>query len=106
MPSWTVTSRPRDAQVRAAQVHGSLVTWAASSTPGSLPSDLVATTAAASQELGLHRSLDSLPELLLLRTYCARYAKPGGFEIPALIPQVYLHYDPYTRRSGKQSGAL
>ncbi|MGP3974457.1 hypothetical protein ACTWQF_10720 [Streptomyces sp. 8N114] len=54
----------------------------------------------------LYRSLDSPPEQLLMRTYCARYAKEGGFDLPALIPQVYLHYDPYTRRSGKQSGAL
>ncbi|MGW7073081.1 hypothetical protein ACWGII_40250 [Streptomyces sp. NPDC054855] len=54
----------------------------------------------------LYGSLDSLPEQLVLHTYCARYAEPEGFELPALIPQVYLHYDPYTRRSGKQSGAL
>jgi hypothetical protein len=39
-------------------------------------------------------------------THCARYAEDGGFDLPALIPQVYLHYDPYSRRSGKQSGAL
>lgn len=51
-------------------------------------------------------SLDSPPEQLLMRTYCARYAEEGGFDLPALIPQVYLHYDPYTRKSGKQSGAL
>ncbi|SEG75884.1 hypothetical protein SAMN04489712_11194 [Thermomonospora echinospora] len=38
------------------------------------------------------------PEQVLFRTYCERYARPGGFELPALIPQVYLHYDPYTRR--------
>ncbi|MEU3639888.1 hypothetical protein AB0H23_27190 [Streptomyces albogriseolus] len=54
----------------------------------------------------LYRSLDSKPEQLLMITYCARYAENGGFDLPALIPQVYLHYDPYTRRSGKQSGAL
>ncbi|BFO18364.1 hypothetical protein SHKM778_47520 [Streptomyces sp. KM77-8] len=54
----------------------------------------------------LYRSLDSPPEQLLMITYCARYAEEGGFDLPALIPQVYLHYDPYTRRSGKQSGAL
>jgi very-short-patch-repair endonuclease len=41
-----------------------------------------------------------------MRTYCARYAEEGGYDLPALIPQVYLHYDPYTRRSGKQSGKL
>uniref|UniRef100_UPI002F91BB4F hypothetical protein n=1 Tax=Streptomyces virginiae TaxID=1961 RepID=UPI002F91BB4F len=54
----------------------------------------------------LYRSLDSLPEQLVLRTYCAAYAETDGFELPALIPQVYLHYDPYARKSGKQSGAL
>ncbi|MCG8969045.1 hypothetical protein JRC61_25975 [Streptomyces sp. CL12-4] len=54
----------------------------------------------------LYRSLDSVPEQLLMITYCARYAEEGGFDLPALIPQVYLHYDPYTRKSGKQSGAL
>ncbi|MGJ3557997.1 hypothetical protein ACR6C2_00075 [Streptomyces sp. INA 01156] len=54
----------------------------------------------------LYRSLDSVPEQLLMITYCARYAEDGGFDLPALIPQVYLHYDPYTRKSGKQSGAL
>ena len=31
--------------------------------------------------------------------YCARYGT-HGFDIPALIPQVYLHYDPYTRWAG------
>ncbi|MET8514383.1 hypothetical protein [Streptomyces sp. NPDC005077] len=54
----------------------------------------------------LYRSLDSRPEQLLMITYCARYAEEGGFDLPALIPQVYLHYDPYTRKSGKQSGSL
>ncbi|MET7903861.1 hypothetical protein ABZS86_21410 [Streptomyces sp. NPDC005355] len=54
----------------------------------------------------LYRSLDSPPEQLVMRTYCAPYAEEGGFDLPALIPQVYLHYDPYTRRSGKQSRAL
>lgn len=54
----------------------------------------------------LYRSLDSPPEQLLMITYCARYAEDGGFDLPALIPQVYLHYDPYSRKSGKQSGAL
>ncbi|MFJ3106521.1 hypothetical protein [Streptomyces sp. NPDC086835] len=63
-------------------------------------------TAASTLYRRLYRSLDSVPEQLVMRTYCARYAEKGGFELPALIPQVYLHYDPYTRQSGKQSGAL
>lgn len=54
----------------------------------------------------LHRSLDSLPEHTVPGTCCARYAEAGGFDLPTLIPQVCLHYDPYTRKSGGHSGAL
>ncbi|MFF7888702.1 hypothetical protein ACH40F_47945 [Streptomyces sp. NPDC020794] len=64
------------------------------------------TAAAGSLYRRLYRSLDSPPEQLVMITYCARYAQPDGLDLPALIPQVYLHYDPYTRKSGKQSGAL
>ena len=35
-------------------------------------------------------------ERRILRTYADRYIRLGA-GIPALIPQVYLHYDPYTR---------
>ena len=45
----------------------------------------------------LSSSLASPPEHLLFKTYCALYGT-RGFNIPALIPQVYLHYDPYIRR--------
>jgi hypothetical protein len=45
----------------------------------------------------LIRSLASPPEELLFRTYCERYAD-GESDVPALIPQVYLHYNPYTAR--------
>lgn len=38
-------------------------------------------------------------ERLIFRRYCARY-RTGGFDIPALLPQVYLHYDPYTQHDG------
>jgi hypothetical protein len=38
-------------------------------------------------------------ERMVFERYCARY-RTHGFDVPALIPQVYLHYDPYTRRSG------
>lgn len=47
----------------------------------------------------LNVSLDDGPEKLLFRTYTKRYATVLG--VPALLPQVYLHYDPYVRRSGK-----
>ncbi|WP_433616885.1 hypothetical protein ACQP2P_16130 [Dactylosporangium sp. CA-139114] len=39
---------------------------------------------------------DNDAERRILRTYTNRYVRLGP-DIPALIPQVYLHYDPYTR---------
>ena len=45
----------------------------------------------------LHRSLgDNDAERRVLRTYADRYVRLGP-DIPALIPQVYLHYDPHVR---------
>jgi hypothetical protein len=46
----------------------------------------------------LYASLASPPEQLLFKSYCARYGTEGGQDAPALIPPVYLHYDPYTKR--------
>lgn len=50
-----------------------------------------------------HRLMRSLgsngAEQLMFRTYCSLY-RSHGFDLPALVPQVYLHYDPYTRRTG------
>jgi very-short-patch-repair endonuclease len=46
----------------------------------------------------LAKSLGSAPERTLFSTYCARYQGSQGRETPALVPQVYLHYDPYTKR--------
>lgn len=43
----------------------------------------------------LHESLASPAEKVLFETYCRLYSYTGGFKMPALIPQVYLHYDPY-----------
>jgi hypothetical protein len=40
---------------------------------------------------------DNPVEDLVFRTYSKRYGTQG-FGIPALVPQVYLHYDPYTKR--------
>lgn len=55
----------------------------------------------------LRASLDDNPvELRIFDAYAARY-KAYGFAIPALIPQVYLHFDPttqFSRRSAGQSG--
>jgi very-short-patch-repair endonuclease len=49
----------------------------------------------------LSSSLGSPPERILFRTYCERYGDEGGRDIPALLPQVYLHYDPLTRKQRK-----
>ena len=45
----------------------------------------------------LLQSLDNEPERTVLRTYAQRYGGPDGGATPALLPQVYLHYDPYLR---------
>jgi hypothetical protein len=46
----------------------------------------------------LDQSLDNEAERILFRTYCERYRSgKNRFSIPALLPQVYLHFDPLTR---------
>jgi hypothetical protein len=55
----------------------------------------------------LAESLASPPEQVLFRTYCERYRGEDGGKQPALLPQVYLHYDPRTRRErGGQPSVL
>jgi hypothetical protein len=44
------------------------------------------------------RSAQSAGEYALFYCYYERYGALLGPKMPALIPQVYLHYDPYTRR--------
>jgi very-short-patch-repair endonuclease len=52
-------------------------------------------------------SLDSEPERVLFKAYGARYGQPDADILPALIPQIYLHYDPYTMRDlGGRSGQV
>ncbi len=48
---------------------------------------------------------DNPVEQLLFRTYCKRYGTEQAGALPALLPQVYLHYDPLTRvqRGGRPS---
>lgn len=72
---------------------GELVGWWAQRHPAS-------TTDRTAQELYLRlsRSLASDAEKVLFRAYCERYGRDGGHAAPALIPQIYLHYDPYTAR--------
>lgn len=54
----------------------------------------------------LRASLDNNPvELRIFDAYAARY-KDHGFDIPALIPQVYLHFDPATPRPSALGGPL
>lgn len=43
-------------------------------------------------------------ETQLFDAYASRYR--GSLEVPALIPQVYLHYDPYTRRHRTATGSV
>ena len=45
-------------------------------------------------------------ELLLFATFAQVYGRADGFDLPALIPQVYLHYDPYTQRERAAPGPL
>jgi very-short-patch-repair endonuclease len=44
----------------------------------------------------LKLSLDSEPEKGLFSHYYHQYSKRFGDALPVLIPQVYLHYDPYS----------
>jgi very-short-patch-repair endonuclease len=44
----------------------------------------------------LFKSLASPPEKVLFRSYFKCFRSALGEGLPALIPQVYLHYDPYT----------
>lgn len=51
----------------------------------------------------LKSSLASEPEKLLFETYFERLRPELHGHLPALIPQVYLHYDPYTLKQLKNS---
>jgi len=44
----------------------------------------------------LLNSLDSKPEQIFFKTYYKIYSQELKRKLPALIPQVYLHYDPYS----------
>lgn len=49
----------------------------------------------------LKKSLASPPEHLLFDTYFKRFHAKLGERLPALVPQVYLHYDPKTLKDLK-----
>lgn len=80
--------------------YGDLVTWWRSVHPEAGDDDVAA---GRNLHARLVASLASHPERLLFQTYAARYA--AGFDIPALVPQVYLHYDPYTARQRGPAGS-
>lgn len=63
-------------------------------------------TAAASLWKRLNGSLANVAEKRLFRCYTRLYGIRGGFDYPALIPQVYLHYDPYVHRLSQSRGPL
>jgi very-short-patch-repair endonuclease len=44
----------------------------------------------------LYKSLNSKPEQIFFREYFRQFYHDLGERLPGLIPQVYLHYDPYT----------
>lgn len=51
----------------------------------------------------LRASLDSPAEAVVFDSYARRYQ--DSFDIPALIPQVYLHYDPYDQHHRRTAAA-
>ncbi len=53
----------------------------------------------------LEQSLDSDPEKVLMRQYFETLQESLGDKLPALIPQVYLHYDPYTVKARRRRPA-
>lgn len=71
---------------------GALCSWWAETSPTATPDP------ARSLFARLRASLDSPAEKVLFNAYGARYGRDDGDQIPALVPQVYLHYDPYTLR--------
>src|ERR1017187_8680068 len=54
----------------------------------------------------LYVSLASEPEKCFFRLYFAILRNPLKENLPAIIPQVYLHYDPYTLRELPNGSAL
>jgi hypothetical protein len=80
---------------------GDLVAWRADRTSQSA-SDL-ATARDLYRRLALSVA-DNEVEHLIFRTYCERYGGEQGFSIPALLPQVYLHFDPFTRAQRRALG--
>ncbi|WP_055606666.1 hypothetical protein [Streptomyces prasinus] len=80
-----------------------LVSWWQETNPA-VPGDPAAASGHLCERLA--ESLASPPENVLFHTYAALYFREGGPALPALIPQVYLHYDPYTAKARATPGPL
>ena len=83
-----------------------VVWWNRARHPGADAEEIDEVVAGRTLYTRLRASLDSEPERTVFHAYCTRYGEPGGFDLPALIPQVYLHYDPYTRGDFRSIGTL
>ncbi|WP_156325339.1 hypothetical protein [Nonomuraea sp. SBT364] len=77
-----------------------LVAWWAEKTDR--PADDIETAASLFRRLSA--SLASPAEERLFNAYGYLYRMSGGWDLPALIPQVYLHYTPYTQKWIQQLG--
>ena len=80
---------------------GELVTWWRVENGLNDKSDI---EVARSLYIRLFESLGSEAERILFRAYCERYGGSDGFRKPALLPQVYLHYDPLTQKDRRTLG--
>jgi hypothetical protein len=80
-----------------------LVQWWADAHPDP-EADLVAQARALYQRLIVSLDPASPPERILFEAFCKRYSE--SFDLPALIPQVYLHYDPYTKQQLGPEGSV
>jgi hypothetical protein len=77
--------------------------WASKTAPAGREPDLPSAGRALWKRL--NRSLANEPERQLFRSYTGRYQNPARSELPAVLPQVYLHYDPFAGLPG-QTGSL
>jgi hypothetical protein len=80
-----------------------LVSWWQQTDPAAAKDHQSAATSLCAR---LAESLASPPEKVLFHTYVALYFREGGDALPALIPQAYLHYDPYTAKTRVEPGPL
>ena len=80
-----------------------LITWWAKK-EGKEPS--IDTERSLYQRLRESLSTESPPEAILFKTYFEEFKDKYREKLPALIPQVYLHYDPYTIRETQGAAKL